>query len=111
MTQANDQHADDKRKDLSRIKEILFSEDLQGLNSRLGELRDELASIIENQVKILEEKLDAQEAAHKKQMEAIAQQLEEEKKEMQEELKKLAEAKVNKTEIAELFGLMIQKLK
>lgn len=152
----------DQRKDLLRIKEILFGDELQGLDTRLGELRDELVSIIENQIKSLEEKLEEQEADHKERMETIMQLLEEEKQdkkvlekawkktwqqmktsmdanaaqydeklkifseqqqeqstgmlevlktELFEGIKRLEESKVDKVEIAELFGLMIQKLK
>jgi len=154
--------ANDQRKELSRIKEILFGNELQGLDARLGELREEMVGIVENQVKSLEEKLKEQEADHKKQMEAIMQLLKEEKQdkkalekawqeawqqiktsvdanaaqydkmlktfseqqyvqntetlealktELLESMKKLEESKVDKVEIAELFGLMIQKLK
>ncbi len=150
--------ADSQREDLSRIKEILFGEELQGLDARLGSLRDELAGIIENQIKNLEEKLKEQEISHKKQMEVFEQMLDKEKQDkkelektwqqmktsieentaqhevklktflekqqaqdkeamkamkdaLSESIKKLEEDKVNKAEIAELFGLMIQKLK
>ena len=157
MKQANDQ-----QKDLSRIKEILFGEELQGLDARLGELREEMVGIVENQIRSLEEKLIEQEAAHKKQMEAVVQLLEQEKQDKErlekawqeawqqmkksidtntahydkkletfseqqhtqntemlgvlktsllEKIKQLEESKVNKVEIAELFGLIIQKLK
>ena len=157
MKQANDQ-----QKDLSRIKEILFGEELQGLDARLGELREEMVGIVENQIRSLEEKLKEQEAAHKKQMEAVVQLLEQEKQDKErlekawqeawqqmkksidtntahydkkletfaeqqhtqntemlgvlktsllEKIKQLEESKVNKVEIAELFGLIIQKLK
>lgn len=157
MEQGNNQ-----QKDLSRIKEILLGEDLQELDVRLGELREEMDGIVQNQIKNLEEKLSEQEMAHKKEMEAIVQLLEQEKqdkkrleKEWQEawkkmetsidtnavhfdkkletfseqqhkqntemlealktnlldRIKQLEESKVNKAEIAELFGLMIQKLK
>jgi len=150
--------ADSQREDLSRIKEILFGEELQGLDARLGSLRDELAGIIENQIKNLEEKLKEQEISHKKQMEVFEQMLDKEKQDkkelektwqqmktsieentaqhevklktflekqqaqdkeamkamkdaLSESIKKLEEDKVNKAEIAELFGLIIQKLK
>ncbi len=157
MKQVDDQH-----KDLSRIKEILFGEELQGLDARLEELRDELEGIINNQIKSLEEKLKEQKAFHEKQLEDVVQLLKEEKqdkkniektwqetirqmeismnahaaeyneklkvfskqqqtqtteilealkKEFLDGINKLDETKVNKVEIAELFGLMIQKLK
>lgn len=153
---------DDQRKNLSRIKEILFGEELQGLDTRLAELRGELINIIENQTKTFEEKLKAQEIAFAKQTEALKQQLAQEaqhrkkqekarqdihkqletfieakakkyddklkelveqqntenktslealKTELLKVIQKLEEVKVNKTEIAELFGLIIQKLK
>ncbi len=150
------------QKDLSRIKEILFGEELQGLDTRLEELRKELTNVIEHQVKTLDEKLQKQKEDFQKLVKALENKLEEEKKdrkklentlqktrqeyeivikektgefdkklngiaqklrsengndmkslkaELLKELNKLDEVKVNKTEIAELFGLMIQKLK
>ncbi len=138
------------QQDLSRIKEILFGDELQGLDKRLAGLRNELMAIVENQAKTIEEEiavrqkeltgkieaLQAQIAQGEKKavglgtsLQETTEQIEELKKELkrcgeenQESLKALKEewkqavqemdkAKVNKTEIAELFGMMIQKLK
>jgi len=155
-------NVDNQHKNLSRIKEILFGEELQGLDAHLTELREELIVIIENQVKTIEEKLKAQETAFEKQIEILRQQLTQEehrrkelekalqevrkqletfvetkakqyndklkkqtgqqntqnkaalealKTELLKSIQKLDETKLNKTEITELFGLMIQKLK
>ncbi len=150
---------------LLRIKEILFGEELQGVNDRLSELRNELIVIIENQFKTLDEKLNRQETDFDTKIEAVkkllveearknaelhhllddtdkkfqekaaenlrvyeeklknlkeeAQQQQDEirasiravKEEMMKWVEKLEDKKVNKAEIAELFGMMIQKLK
>ncbi len=153
---------DDQHENLSRIKEILFGDELQGLDARLAEMRVELMNIIKNQVKTFDEKLNAEETVFAKQTETLKHQLAQEqeyrkelektqqevqkqleafietktkqydiklehlaqqqneenrvaretlKKELFNIIHKLEEAKVNKAEIAELFGLMIQKLK
>ncbi|UBM62945.1 hypothetical protein LA303_02950 [Candidatus Sulfidibacterium hydrothermale] len=150
---------------LLRIKEILFGEELQGVNDRLSELRNELLMTIKNQFKTLDEKLDKQASDFDAKIETIKKQLAEEaqrstelhhllddtdkkfqekaeenlrvyeeklknlkeeaqqqqdeirasiqavKEEMMKWVEKLEDKKVNKAEIAELFGMMIQKLK
>ena len=142
--------SDNQQEALSRIKEILFGEELQGLDTRLAGLREELMTVVQNQVKTLEEKLTTRQEAFDKKIESLQKQLaleaektnglnaalqdvashmEEIKKQagqQQEEnraallslkeewsktIQELDKTKVNKTEIAELFGLMIQKLK
>ena len=143
-------NSDSQQEALSRIKEILFGEELQGLDARLKGLRDEMITVLENQVETLEEKLTARQKALdekigslQKQMALEAektgglntdlqkvasriddlvkqagQQQEENraalrslKEEWMKTIRELEKTKVNKTEIAELFGLMIQKLK
>lgn len=142
--------ADNPQEALARIKEILFGEELQDMDTRLAGLRSELMVVVENQVKTLEEKLSAQRKAFDKEIESLQAQIHHEteksdglnaglralrsqldelinksgqqqeenrkalqamKKEWAETIRKLEKTKVNKTEIAELFGLMIQKLK
>ncbi|HFB61804.1 MAG TPA: hypothetical protein ENJ69_02350 [Bacteroidetes bacterium] len=142
--------SDNQQEALSRIKEILFGEELQGLDTRLAGLREELMTVVQNQVKTLEEKLTTRQEAFDKKIESLQKQLaleaektnglntalqdvasrieeiKEQAGQQQEEnraallslkeewsktIQELDKTKVNKTEIAELFGLMIQKLK
>lgn len=141
---------DTSQQALSRIKEILFGDELQGLDARLSDLKNELMAVVENQVKTLEEKLAGQQQDFNSQIKSLKAKIENEtektgrlgsalqevntrlkeiaeqaekqheenkaaltalKKEWMDIAGKLDKTKVNKTEIAELFGLMIQKLK
>ncbi len=138
------------REDLSRVKEILFGNELQEMEKRLGALRSELVNVIKNQVKTLEEKLDLQEKEFNEKISQLKKQIDGErlmneeqnktlqeaiemiknleeqavhrhdenrkalsslKKELTETIRDLDLMKVDKTEIADLFGLMVQKLK
>ncbi len=136
--------------EFSRIKEILFGEEFQSLETRLEGLRSELLAVVENQVNTLEGKLKTQEEAFDRKLDGIRQQMaglgqksgeldqrlqtafnelktlgeqvsqqnEQNreallslKTELMEAIQVLEKAKVDKTEIAEMFGLMIRKLK
>ena len=66
---------EDQQEALSRIKEILFGEELQGLDTRLAGLREELMTVVENQVKTLEEKLTTRQEAFDKKIESLQKQL------------------------------------
>jgi methyl-accepting chemotaxis protein len=135
---------------LSRIKEILFGDELQGLDTRLDGLRKEMMAVVENRVETLEEKFSAWQKAFDEKIESLQKQIASEaeksnelntglqeiasrldevvkqagkqheenqaallalKEEWKKAIQELEKDKVNKTEIAELFGLMIQKLK
>ncbi len=150
ITSKTMQNPRDERKELSRVKEILFGNELQEVDKRLEGIRGELVNILENQIKTLEEKWALQEKSFHRKIEELKNQIAAEKevnagqnntlqtvaaqiktlekqavhryeeqqkslvnlkKELDETLRKLDLMKVDKNEIADLFGMMVQKLK
>jgi DNA repair exonuclease SbcCD ATPase subunit len=146
----NDQELENRPETLSRIKEILYGDELQSLEKRLADLRNEWTTMLENRIKTVEEQWAVREKAFDRKLKdlqhrlsetaekngqldkdlqkafeelktlagQLSQQHEENRKalfEMKTEwtqaLKKLETAKVDKSEIADLFGLMMNKLK